>query len=131
MTSYLKDAIRREMDARGYRYVEGDADLLVNFNANSRENVDVRSSPGPTFGYYGYRGGLYGGAAIATSPEVETVRYKVGTANVDIVDTRRNQLIWEGIAEGRLTDEVMKDPQAAVNSVITEMFTKFSGRPGA
>ena len=36
ITSYFKEAIRREMDARGYKYVEnGPADLLVNFNANS------------------------------------------------------------------------------------------------
>jgi len=45
VTSYFKEAIRREMDARGYKFVEGEsADLLVNFNANAKENVDVRST---------------------------------------------------------------------------------------
>ena len=73
ITSYFKEAIRREMDARGYRYVEGGpADLLVNFNANSQENVDVRTTPGSTYGYgygyYGYRGGMYGASAFP--PEV-------------------------------------------------------------
>ena len=70
-------AIRREMDSRGYKYVEGGpADLLINFNANSQENVDVRTTPGSSYGYgygyYGYRGGMYGAAAFP--PEVETVR---------------------------------------------------------
>ena len=48
LTSYFKEAVRREMDARGYQFVEsGDADLFVNFHANAKENVDVRSTPAP------------------------------------------------------------------------------------
>ncbi|MGH8203127.1 MAG: DUF4136 domain-containing protein [Steroidobacteraceae bacterium] len=131
ITSYFKEAIRREMDARGYKHVEGGpADLLVNFNANARENVDVRTTPGSTYGYgygyYGYRGGLYG--ATAFPPEVQTVRYKQGTANVDVVDLSRKQVVWEGIAEARLTDKMMKDPRTAISSVITQMFAQFPGR---
>jgi hypothetical protein len=133
ITSFFKEAIRREMDARGYRYVEGGpADLLVNFNANARENVDVRTTPGSTYGYgygyYGYRGGLYGASAFP--PEVETVRYRVGTANVDVVDLTRKQVVWEGIAEARLTDKIMKDPRTAISNVIAEMFLEFPGRAG-
>jgi hypothetical protein len=131
ISSYFKESIRREMDARGYKYVEGgQADLLVNFNANSQENVDVRTTPGSTYGYgygyYGYRGGLYGAAAFP--PEVQTVRYKTGTANVDVVDMARKQVVWEGIAEARLTDKMMKDPRTAISGVITEMFAQFPGR---
>jgi Domain of unknown function (DUF4136) len=133
ITSYFKEAIRREMDSRGYRYVEnGPADLLVNFNANSRENVDVRTTPGATYGYgygyYGYRGGLYGASAFP--PEVETVRYKTGTANVDVVDLARKQVVWEGIAEARLTNKMMSDPRTAISNVIAEMFLQYPGRAG-
>jgi len=131
ITSYFKESIRREMEARGYRFVEGGpADLLINFNANAREQVDVRTTPGSSFGYgygyYGYRGGLYGASAFP--PEVETVRYKTGTANVDVVDLSRKQVVWEGIAEARLTDKIMKDPRTAISNVITEMFAQFPGR---
>ena len=45
ITKDFEDAIRREMDARGYQYTTNNPQLLVNFNANARENVDVRSSP--------------------------------------------------------------------------------------
>jgi len=134
ITSYFKEAIRREMDARGYRYVEGGpAELLINFNANAQENVDVRTTPGsPSFGYgygyYGYRGGLYGASAFP--PEVQTVRYKTGTANVDVVDLSKKQVVWEGIAEARLTDKMMKDPRTAISNVITEMFAQYPGRAG-
>jgi hypothetical protein len=129
ITGYFKDAIRKQMEARGYRYVEDpNPDLLVNFGANARENVDVRSSPAPTYGYYGYRRGLYGGIAVESSPDIETVRYKVGTANVDVVDAKARKVVWEGVAEGRLTDKVMKDPRTAIDSAITEMFSKFPAR---
>ncbi|HZF14475.1 MAG TPA: DUF4136 domain-containing protein [Steroidobacteraceae bacterium] len=136
ITGYFKEAIRREMDARGYKFVEaGDAELLVNFSANAHEQVDVRSTPGPTYGYgggyYGYRGGLYGAGPafmVAGAPEVETVRYKVGTANVDVVDSARKQMVWEGVAEGTLTDKMMADPRTAVSTVIASMFAKYPGR---
>lgn len=133
ITSYFKEAIRKEMDARGYQFVEnGPADLLVNFNANSKENVDVRTTPGATYGYgygyYGYRGGLYGASAFP--PEVETVRYRQGTANIDVVDLSRKQVVWEGIAEARLTDKIMKDPRTAIHNVIAEMFLQYPGRAG-
>jgi len=132
LTSYFKEAVRREMDARGYQFVEsGDADLLVNFHANARENVDVRSTPAPYYGggYYGYRGGMYGGWYGGGS-EVETVRYKVGTANLDVVDARQRKLVWEGVAEGKLSDKVMKDPRAAVSLVVTELFKQYPGVAG-
>ncbi len=132
LSGYFKEATRREMDARGYQYVEsGSADLLINFGANARENVDVRSTPAPTYGYgyYGYRAGVYGGWYGAGS-EVETVRYKVGTANIDVVDFAKKQLVWEGVAEGRLSEKVMKDPRAAVNAVVAELFTQFPGTAG-
>ena len=133
LTSYFKEAVRREMDARGYQFVEGGtADLLVNFHANARENVDVRSSPSMSYGagYYGYRGGMYGGGWYGGGTDVETVRYKVGTANIDVVDASKRLLVWEGIAEGKLTDKVMKDPRGAVNLVVTEIFKRYPGNVG-
>jgi hypothetical protein len=131
LTSYFKEAVRREMDARGYRFVEsGDAELFVNFHANARENVDVRSTPQPYYGgYYGYRAGVYGGWYGGGS-DVQTVRYKVGTCNIDVVDAHRRQLVWEGVAEGKLSDKVMKDPRAAVNHVVTEIFKQYPGNVG-
>ena len=36
-----------------------------------------------------------------------------------------SELVWEGVVEGKLTDKVMKDPRAAVNLVVTEIFKQF------
>jgi hypothetical protein len=42
----------------------------------------------------------------------------------------RRQLVWEGIAEGKLTDKIMKDPRGAVNLVVTEIFKQYPGNAG-
>jgi len=124
VTNYFKEAIRTEMNARGYVFAENNPDLLVNFSANVRENVDIQSYGGSYPGYYGYRGGMYGGGVYGGS-DIATVRYKVGTANVDVVDAARKQIVWEGIAEGQLNESRMKDPQSAVARVIKMMFEKY------
>ena len=125
LTTYFETAIAREMSTRGYQQVDSGGDLLVNFNARVTEKTDIQSTPGPMYGgygYYGYRGGMYMG------PEVQTVRYKVGTANIDLVDVKRKVVVWEGVVERELTDDVMKNPQPAVDGAVAKMFTQFPGR---
>jgi hypothetical protein len=129
ITGYFKQAVDREMQQRGYTYSGTDPDLLVNFFARARDVTDVRSQPvvWVGHGYYGYRYGLYGAWPLYADG-VSTVHYKVGTANVDVVDARRRQLIWEGVAEGKLTPEAMRDPQAAIADVVAELFKRYPGR---
>lgn len=129
MTTHFRQAVDREMQSRGYRYTEADPDLLVNFFANVRNVTAIRARPDMwvSYGYFGYRYGMYSAWPLYAH-DVETVHYKVGTANIDIVDAARNQLIWEGIAEGRLTRKVMEDPQPAIESVVAELFSRYPGR---
>jgi hypothetical protein len=128
MTSYLKSSVSTAMEARGYKYSEERPDLLVNFFTNTRERTESRPGPGPAFGgYYGYRRGLY--SSWPMYDDDRTVTYKIGTLNIDIVDAEKKQLVWEGIAEGRVTDESMENPKATVNAVVTELMRQYPGRP--
>lgn len=128
ITTYFKDAVNREMQERGYTFAEDDPDLLVNFFANVRDVSDVRRTPRLSlgYGYFGYRYGLYG-AWPFYDDDLSTVHYKVGTANIDIVDAERMQLIWEGVAEGRITREDMRNPERAISEVVGELFQRFPG----
>jgi len=130
ITTYFKSAITREMNARGYTQTDNNPDLLINFNTNAREQVDIRSTPSMSYGYgyYGYRGGLYAAGPIGGGTDVSTVRYKQGTANIDVVDAAKKQLVWEGVAEGKITDKMMQNPQATIDAVITEMFASYPGK---
>jgi Domain of unknown function (DUF4136) len=129
VTSYFKSSVSTAMEARGYKYSEDHPDLLVNFYMNTRERTELRPSASPTagYGYYGYRYGLYN--AWPMYDEDRTVTYKVGTINVDIVDAEKKQLIWEGVSEGRMSNEAMANPKVTVNAVVTELMRQYPGRP--
>lgn len=115
VTSYMKSAVSSAMEARGYKYSEEHPDLLVNFFTNTRERTETRPQPGASlgYGYYGYRYGLYN--AWPMYDDDRTVTYKVGTLNIDIVDAEKKQLVWEGVAEGRVTDEAMANPKVTID----------------
>jgi len=123
LTAHFENAIRREMDALGYRYAEADPDLLINVFANVEdvEAVRTRRTPNVGLNYYDYRYGMYGTFPLYRN-EVETVRYKQGTANIDVVDAEERRLIWEGVAEGRLSAAALQDPAAAVDVAVANMF---------
>ncbi len=128
VTSHFKAAAREQMESLGYTYSDASPDLLVNFFSNTENRTDIRSSPSVTasYGYYGYRSGLYMGFPMYN--DTETVHYKVGTLNIDVVDAESKKLIWEGIAEGKLSDEAMENPRAAINSAVTQIFQRYPTR---
>lgn len=126
VTQHLKAAVTAEMTARGYRYSEQDPQLLVNFNSNIEQRADVRTTTSavPYYGYYHYRRGFYSPFPYYQK-EVETVRYKVGTVNIDVVDAARKQLVWEGIAEGVLNKQAIEQPRQSMAHVVNQIFEQF------
>ena len=129
VTSYFKSSISAAMEARGYKYSEEKPDLLVNFFMNTRERTETASQPrmAAGYGYYGYRYGLYN--PWPAYEDHHTVTYQIGTINVDIVDAEKKQLIWEGISEGRVSEEAMANPKVTVNAVVTELMRQYPGKP--
>lgn len=126
VTAHFKNAVRQEMAARGFTLSEQDPDLLLNFFTSMRERTDTRSAPGVFLGtrYYRDRFGAYTAWPLY-SREVDSTTYRVGTASIDVVDAKRQQLVWEGVAEGRLTDEVMENPGPAITKTVAEIFARF------
>ena len=115
------------MEARGYTK-SNDPDLLVNFNAILQEKTDVRTTPTPTYGmgYYGYRGGFYdpwGGYGYATETHVS--QYTEGTFNIDLVDAKRKQLVWEAVGVGRVTEKALQELEERVNAGVAEFFSTY------
>lgn len=122
VTQTLKAATRREMEARGYRFAESGADLLVNFNAQlaDRTEVQPRAMPVPHPDYYGYR-------SYITWPDYGVVvdHYQEGTLNIDVVDAQRKRLIWEGVAIGRVTEKVQRHRAEAIDKAVAEIFKTY------
>jgi hypothetical protein len=123
----VKQALRREMDIRGLRYVESGGDLLVNAGVKSTDKTNVSTMP-TMDPYFGYRGGRYN-PWIGYSQETIVSQYTEGTLTIDLVDRTRKQLVWSGAAFGRITDKVRNDPQATVDTAVREIFARYPKPP--
>jgi hypothetical protein len=128
VSQHLKAAARRELEARGMRLDESAPQVLVNFNAALSEKLRVSPMPAPTMGlgfgrgYYGYRMGMYGTFPLY---EERVSQYTEGTLNIDIVDARRKQLVWEGVVKGTVTQKTMDNLQPAIDAAVTAAFARY------
>lgn len=130
MTQYLKQSITREMESRGYRLADN-PDLLVNFNVSTREKIDVRDVPGMRVNpfyfrhpyYYSYRFGFYDPWPYYAY-ETRVVQYTEGTLNIDLIDADKSQLVWEGVAVGRVRED-RENLREHVNEVVASVFEKY------
>lgn len=126
----MKAAARREMEARGYVYDEARPDLLVNINAYINERQDVISVPQlQQRVYYNYRYNAYVTGAYWVN-RTDVYNYTEGTLNIDVVDAARKQLVWEGIAEGRMANTKPAVRNTRIDSTIAEIFAQYPHRAG-
>jgi hypothetical protein len=124
---------------RGLRYVEdrSQADLLVNFNAHVSERARARNTPPAEdwtgANYWNHRMGVYRpwpahrGWPVHQSVKVQRVTF--GTLNVDVVDARRNVLVWEGVVDRQLTQDTLNALGPAIDVAIHQIFRDFPVRP--
>ena len=131
VSQYLKTATQRELEARGLRLVEAGPQLLVNFNGKLSEKFRASTVPSSSItfgyghgGYYGYRTGIYTTWPLY-APETRVDSYTEGTLNVDIIDAAKKQMIWEGVAVGRVTDETMENLQPKINEAVAAIFVNY------
>jgi hypothetical protein len=125
-TRYLKDAVTREMVARGYRPSDK-PDLLINFQVASKDKVESYPAPavGVGYGRWGWRnwgwGVGYGGSDVRTVTE--------GSLTIDVVDQQQKALVWSGTAQGRLTKKALDNPQPAIDDAVSAIFAKYPKQP--
>ena len=122
-TRYMVEAITLEMDKRGYTK-SSNPDIFLNFNAVVQDKTKVtQTSSAGMGGYYGYRGGHYGAwGGYGYGTETRVSQYKEGTFNIDIIDAKRMQLVWEAVAIGKVTDKHRENLRETVMNAVPEFF---------
>lgn len=131
LTDQIRASIRREMDARGYRFDPVNPDLRVNFQGIVRERIDVYTIPRTDFGYfYDYRARSYFGFPLWYD-DTQVRQYTEGTLTVDLVDAARNHLVWTGSAIGRVTQRTAQERVTAADAAIASIFARFPYRAGS
>jgi hypothetical protein len=132
VSQYLKAATQRELEARGLRLVEESPQLLVNFSGRLNDRLLARAAPetglivgvGVAQDYYRYRSGFYTAWPLyPMDSRVDT--YTEGTLNIDLIDAGRKQMVWEGVAVGRVTDKTMDHLQPNIDEAVTAIFAKY------
>jgi uncharacterized protein DUF4136 len=128
LTGRLKDATRAELTKRGYQEAQ-QPQLLVNFSTNVENRTEVNSTASSaSYGFYGYRAGMYG-AWGGYPNDVYTTHYQQGTLAIDMVDASKKQLVWQGVAQARLTKTMLDNPGAAIGSVVSDIFERYPVKP--
>lgn len=129
VSQQLMSATQRELQARGLQRADSDPDLLVNFNANLDQRLRVTWTPASTSigGFYGHRGRFYSTWPMYQQTQIH--QYTQGTLVVDVVDAARRQLVWEGLAVGRVTERTEQNLRPVLDQVVAEMFEQFPLRP--
>lgn len=126
-SQYMVDAIDLEMTKRGYTK-SNNPDLLLNFNAVIQDKTKVTQTPStmPMGGYYGYRGGYYGAwGGYGYGTETRVSQYTEGTFNIDIIDARKKQLVWEAVGVGKITDDTRENLHAKVMAGVPQYFALY------
>lgn len=129
-TDRIKAATRAQLESRGYVYTPEQPDLWVNLNAYMQKRTDVTSFPTVDYNYYySYRARSYF-AVPYWHDETHVRQYTEGTLNVDLVDRRKNRLVWEGIAVGRIAKLKPEQRAARIDSTLAEIFARYPYRAG-
>ncbi len=118
----VKDAVNRELEARGFRQVPENPDFFIALHVSSRQKVELidwGNAPGP---YWGGWGGNYGG--------VDSIEYQEGTLMIDIVDAAKNELVWRGSATGIVDPGLSPEKRTQeINNAVARILEKFPPTP--
>jgi hypothetical protein len=121
LSARLSAATTRELTARGLQFLSSNPDVLVNFFANVQSGMQTSDSrvfmmPVANYGAWpGYRASFAPGERI-----------NEGTPGIHIVDRRSNRLVWEGIANERVTEAMLDNPDETINRLVALTFAEFS-----
>ncbi|MCF8349496.1 MAG: DUF4136 domain-containing protein [Bacteroidales bacterium] len=112
----IMDAVKSEMQRRGYQYVEKDGELIVSTFVILKNKTDYQAYTDHYSGYAGYGGGWgyygspwaygYGWGPGFSTTTITSRDYVQGSLLIDIFELKTKKLIWQGIGTG----EVDEDP---------------------
>ncbi len=127
-SNFLKVAVAQQLDRRGMTYAEN-PDVLVNFYIHTKEKIRTRSVP--TMGaYYGFRDPFYDTWGGYGGYETRVDQYTEGTLHIDIIDSARKKLVWEGAIAGRVTDNALKHLEATIDEAVALIMDNYPVQPG-
>ena len=125
----VRNTADQELMQRGFRQgSQGQADFWVNYHVTKRQTQKVSGQPQGMHG--GVAGGTYGrSVSIGYSSGQSVKTYEDGTAMFDVIDIKTGRIIWRGVAEGRLKNNMSRaDRKQLTITVVHELLEQFPPR---
>ncbi len=128
-SKYFRESVGREMEMRGYKRA-AEPDIFINVTARVDDKIRVTSSPSTGMYYgHGYRSSRYG-FYHGYGTETDVRQYKEGTVTIDLVDGRRQELVWTATSTGTVTDKKLKNLYESINKGVAAVFQEYPFRAG-
>jgi len=106
-------AIDRELSQKGMMK-SSNPDLLINIFTEEQDYVNVWNNWGWGMGW-GWGWGM---------PMNSVHRTTEGVLYIDLIDKRRNQLVWQGMGEGILSQRMDKK-EAFINEIVAKILSRY------
>ena len=111
-------AIENELLKKGFAKSDT-PDLLVNFFTKEKQHININNNNFSSFGWgWGWGWGPYFNTQYNISNSTQ------GTLYIDLIDTKRKELIWQGIGRGNLTASVAHKDEL-INTFVTSILNNY------
>ena len=122
----VRNTADQELMQRGLRQgARGQADIWVNYNVPKRQTQKISGQEQGMHG--GVAAGTYGRSVSVGYSSGQSVKtYEDGTAMFDVIDIKTGRIVWRGVAEGRLKNNMSKaDREQLTITVVHELLKQF------
>ena len=122
----VRNTASQELMQRGFKEgARGQSDFWVNYHVTKRQTQKVSGQEQGMHG--GVAAGTYGrSVSIGYSSGQSVKTYEDGTAVFDVIDIRTGKIVWRGVAEGRLKNNMSKaDREQLTITVVHELLKQF------
>jgi hypothetical protein len=122
----VRNTASQELMQRGFKEgTRGQSDFWVNYHVTKRQTQKISGQEQGMHG--GVAAGTYGrSVSIGYSSGQSVKTYEDGTAVFDVIDIRTGKIVWRGVAEGRLKNNMSKaDREQLTITVVHELLKQF------
>lgn len=114
----VKHAVAHELDAKGYRMVDGlNADLVVNFR--------VFDQPVEITGMTGLGNDYWAPTELYEYDDRRTYRLEKGSIIVQLADKSTGKVVWQGYASGLTDGNVFDKSEDKVTTAVSKVFERY------
>jgi len=110
----IQNALAQQFQANGFTETSDNPDFIVAFYSRTQEKTQVNSTG---FGYgrgwgWGYGVPFRGRWRWGLGPDIWTSTYTQGCVMADIIDPRKNEVVWRGVVRDTVNGVGQSDKQA-------------------